>query len=62
MRSRERGRWSGMWDKGSFIDVEFDGKCRMIQVSNFVIVEVLMEVAIEMNWRPSKSTTPGTKN
>ena len=51
-----------MWDKGSFIDVEFDGKCRMIQVSNFVIVEVLMEVAIEMNRRPSKSTTPGTKN
>ena len=61
VRGREdAGALCGM--KGRFSDVEFDGKCRMIQVSNFVIVGVRMALAIEMNWRLPKSTTFGTNN
>ena len=39
---------------GRFSDVEFDGKCRVIQGVEFRdIVGVRMAVAIEMNWRLS---------
>ena len=48
--------------KGRFSDVEFDGKCRIILVSNFVIVAVRMAAVIKMNWRLPKSTTHGTNN
>ena len=48
--------------KGRFSDVEFDGKCRIILVTNFVIVGMRMAVAIEMNWCLSTSTTLGTNN
>ena len=41
--------------KGHFSDVEFDGRCRMIQVSNFVIVGVRMALAIEMKTGASPS-------
>ena len=58
--SEDAGALCGM--KGRFSDVEFDGKCRIILVSNFVIVGVRMALAIEMNWRFSKSTTFGTDN
>ena len=58
--SEDAGALCGM--KGRFSDVEFDGKCRIILVSNFVIVGVRMALAIEMNWRFSKSTTLGTDN
>ena len=34
---------------GRLSDVEFDRKCRTMQVSNFVIVGVRMAVANEMN-------------
>ena len=61
MRGREdTGALCGM--KGCFSDVEYDGRCRMIQVLNLVIVGVRVAVAIKMNWRPSKSKTPGTYN
>ena len=63
-RERLRERTPGRYViKGRFSDVEFDGKCRIIQMSNFVIVVgVRMAVAIEMNWRLSKSRTLGTNN
>ena len=58
--SEDAGALCGM--KGRFSDVEVDGKCRIILVSNFVIVGVRMALAIEMNWRFSKSTTLGMDN
>ena len=48
--------------KVHFSEVEFDGKCRIIQLSNFVILGVQMAVAIKMNWRLFKSTTLATNN
>ena len=47
---------------GRVSDVEFDRKCRRVQVSNFVIVGVRVAVANEMNSRITKSTTLGTNN
>ena len=47
---------------GRYSDVEFDRKCRRVQVSNFVMVGVRMAVANEMNSRITKSTTLGTNN
>ena len=47
---------------GRFSEVESDRKCKIIQVSNFVIVGVRMTVANEMNSRIAKSTTFGTNN
>ena len=62
MCARERGRRGAIWDEGSFSGVEFDGKGRMILVSNFVIMGVRMAAVIKINWRLPKSTTHGTKN